>query len=157
MVEAIEKWVHEINNHHKYKRKSCALFAESFHGFYSFDFLDSAYFVVTNHIPKPDFPELREEGLGDLIDKDFEGITYDDTYYVKTAAADELRLHFHELVHVLQWRTLTPQVFIRRYIQEIQDFDYEGAPLEKMAYALDAHYQRGGPQLDVAKYVREHL
>jgi len=72
---------------------------------------------VIGEIPKPDFPELRERGLGDFIDMEVEGITYDDTYYVKAGAANELRLHFHELVHVAQWRELTPKGFMERYIR----------------------------------------
>lgn len=72
-----------------------------------------------------------------LVDMDVAGITYNDTYYIKKEAANELRVHFHELVHVLQWRELAPQGFIERYIREIQYFGYNNAPLEKMAYALD--------------------
>jgi hypothetical protein len=88
---------------------------------------------------------------------DVGGITYNDTYYVKKEAANELRLHFHELVHVLQWRELGTQGFIERYIREIQDFGYDNAPLEKMAYALDGHYQSEGRRLSVEQFVRENL
>lgn len=157
MLEEIENWIHEINARHETERVSCTFFKLEFQGFYSPIFLESAYFVVTDHIPKPNFPRLRQAGLGGFIDMDVAGITYNDTYYVKTSAAKELRLHFHELVHVIQWRTLTPQGFIRRYIQEIHDLGYYEAPLEKMAYALDAHYQAKGQNLDIEKYVREHL
>jgi len=61
------------------------------------------------------------------------------------------------LVHVLQWRELGTQGFIERYIREIQDFGYDDAPLEKMAYALDGHYQNKGRHLSVEQFVREKL
>ncbi len=115
------------------------------------------FFVVTDEIPKPDFPELREAGLEEFIDMDVGAITYNDTYYVNAAAANELRLHFHELVHVVQWRELSPQGFIKRYVQEIQNFGYDEAPLERMAYALDGHYQQKGRHFSVEKFVRENL
>lgn len=120
-------------------------------------FLETAYFVVTDDIPKPDFPELREAGLEDFIDRDLEGITYNDTYYITQSTASELRLHFHELVHVIQWRELTPPGFIRRYVQEIREFGYDKAPLEKMAYALDRHYQAQGRHMNVEQFVRKNL
>lgn len=88
---------------------------------------------------------------------DIGGITYNDTYYVKKDAANELRLHFHELAHVVQWRELTPQGFIERYIREVQDFGYDEAPLEKMVYALDGHYQKHGRHLSVEQFVRDNL
>ncbi len=157
MIDKIEQWIHQTNSAHTEVRRSCSVFEAYFKGFYLPDFLETAFFVVTDEIPKPDFPELREVGLGDFIDMDVGGITYNDTYYVKQGAANELRLHFHELVHVLQWRELTPQGFIERYIREIQDFGYDKAPLENMAYALDGHYQNQGRPLNVEQYVRENL
>ena len=157
MIDKIEQWIYQANSSHKEVRQPCSVFEERFKGFYSPDFLKTAFFVVTDEIPKPDFPELREAGLGDFIDMDVGGITYNDTYYVKQGAANELRLHFHELVHVLQWRELTPQGFIERYIREIQGFGYDEAPLEKMAYTLDGHYQKQGRPLSVEQFVRENL
>ena len=157
MLEEIEKWIYQVNSSHKGVRRSCSTLQEDFNGFYSPEFLKTAFFVVTDEIPKPDFPRLRELGLGDFIDMDLGGITYNNTYYIKKEAANELRLHFHELVHVLQWRELAPQGFIERYIREIQDFGYNNAPLEKMAYALDRHYQSKGRHLSVEQFVREKL
>lgn len=157
MIDKIEQWIHQTNSSHKELRRPCSVFEEHFKGFYSPEFLGTAFFVVTDDIPKPDFSELREEGLGDFIDLDVGGITYNDTYYVKQGSADELRLHFHELVHVLQWRELTPQGFIERYVREIQGFGYDEAPLEKMAYSLDGYYQKKGKPLSVEQFVRERL
>lgn len=157
MLEKIEKWICQVNAFHAPARQSCTVFQEHFNGFYSPGFLETAYFVVTDDIPKPDFPELRKAGLGGFIDMDVGGITYDDTYYVKKNAANALRLHFHELVHVIQWRELTVEGFIKRYIQEIQGFGYNDAPLEKMAYALDEHYQGRGRQLNIEQFVLENL
>lgn len=144
MVDKIAERIRQVNLEHKQARQSCSVFMDYFAGFYTPRFLDIAFFVVTDEIPKPNFPELREAGLGDFIDMDVGSITYNDTYYVTDSAADELWLHFHELVHVIQWRELSPQGFIERYIGEIQEFGYDEAPLERMAYALDGHYQKKG-------------
>lgn len=157
MIRDIWEWIQDVNSSHREVRRSCSVFAENFNGFYSPDFLKTAFFVVTDEIPKPDFPILREAGLGDFIDMDVGGITYNDTYYVKKEAVNDLPLHFHELVHVLQWRELAPQGFIERYVQELQDFGYDNAPLEKMAYALERHYQSKKRHLSVEQFVRENL
>lgn len=157
MIERIEEWIRQVNTSHEPLRRSCSVFQDHFSGFYSPTFLASAHFVIVESIPKPDLPELREAGLGDFINMDVAGITYDDTYYVQRRAANELRLHFHELVHVLQWRQLKPSGFIKRYIDEIQTYGYEEAPLEKMAFRLDAHYQSGGQSFNVEDYVRKNL
>ena len=157
MLKKIEKWIHELNASHEQVRHSCSILHDHFNGFYSIDFLKTAYFVVTDNIPKPDFPELREAGLGDFIDMDAGGITYNDTYYIKQNAVNVLSLHFHELVHVIQYDELTQQGFIKRYIQEIKDFGYDNAPLEKMAYELEDRYKKNGAHLNVEQFVRNNL
>lgn len=157
MLEIIEEWIHQINASHEASKESCSIFQNQFSGYYSPNFLKSAHFVVVEKIPKPDFPELREAGLGQFIDTNFDGITYDDTYYIQRPAAQDLRLHFHELVHVLQWRYLTPSGFIKRYITEIQKHGYHKAPLEKMAYSLEMHYQGQGKRFDIEEHVCENL
>ena len=82
-------------------------------------------------------------GLGNFLDKDIAGITYKNTYYIHRSAV-KLRLHFHELVHVIQWKELGARIPQALHSKEIQTFGYERAPLEKMAYQLDAHYEVGG-------------
>lgn len=63
---------------------------DEFKGFYSLEFLQQAYFVIVDEIPKPHFPELRHLGLGDFIDMDVNGITYKNTYYVLPHLASNL-------------------------------------------------------------------
>ena len=67
------------------------------------------------------------------------------------------RLHFHELVHVVQWAALGSEGFITRYMQEILTLGYDQAPLEIMAYQLDEHYQNGGAPMDIPAYVKSQL
>jgi len=157
MLRKVENWIKDVNTAHEPVRQSCSSFHDRFHGFYSKEILASSYFVVVDRIPKPDFPELRYTGLGNFIDKDIAGITYGNTYYIHRDVVGELRLHFHELVHVIQWKELGSLGFLKRYIQEIQTFGYERAPLEKMAYQLDAHYEVGGQAFSITEYVRQQL
>lgn len=157
MLNQIEQWIDQTNIDNKNQRVSCNLFMENFKGFYPASFLKESYFVVVNNIPKPDFSGLREIGLGEFIDMRINGITYKNTYYILPHEEQNLRLHFHELVHVAQWKNLGAINFIRRYIKEIQHYGYDGAPLEKMAYGLDAHYANGGVKLDIPSYVSENI
>lgn len=157
MIERIDRWVQQVNWLHKEVRQCCSIFEEQFSGYYPPEFLSTAFFVVTDIIPKPDFPELRALGVGDFLDMDVAGITYNDTYYVKKESVSDLLLHFHELVHVVQWQELTPPGFIKRYIQEMQCFGYKKAPLEKMAYELGKEYKKQASGFSVVKLVQENL
>lgn len=106
MINQIEAWIDSTNAKYRSQRKTCSVFSSQFSGFYSERFLENSYFVVVGNIPKPNFPELREAGFGDFIDMEVNGITYKNTYYVHARCVGELHLHFHELVHVVQWGLL---------------------------------------------------
>lgn len=157
MIQMIENWIDETNLAFSAQRQSCASFQTSFAGFYSPDFLRNAYFVAVDDIPKPDFPDLRQIGMGDFIDMPLDGITYKNTYFLRKQLEQNLRLHFHELVHVVQWNLLGAKNFIKRYILEIQQNGYKKAPLEKMAYSLDQHYASNLGALDVSQFVQANI
>ena len=157
MLDKIERWIDQTNIEYKDQRICCDKFSDDFDGFYSLPFLKKAYYVVVNEIPKPNFYELSEQGLSEFLDMKVDGITYKNTYYVLPQLASNLRLHFHELVHVAQWSNLGAVKFMQRYINEIQAHGYEEASLEKMAYALDAHFSNGGDKIDVVNYVSKKI
>ncbi len=155
MLNQIEEWIDHTNTVYSNQRICCEKFVAEFAGFYEPAFLKEAGFVVIDKIPKPDFPELRQMGLGGFIDMHVDGITYKDTYYILPHAVDNTKLHFHELVHVAQWKCLGASNFIQRYIDEIQTKGYWDAPIEQMAYALGDHFSNGGGKIDVPNYVLE--
>jgi hypothetical protein len=47
---------------------------------------------------------------------------------------------FHELIHVVQWRLLGPEQFLRLYADGLERFGYRESPLEKMAYDAEAAF-----------------
>ncbi|MCO1335516.1 hypothetical protein MO867_14345 [Microbulbifer sp. OS29] len=157
MLPKIERWIDQTILDFKDKRHSCDQFSSEFDGYYTKDFLFKSHFVVVDEIPKPTFPELYQAGLGDFVDMEVAGITYKDTYFVMAPYAMDLSLHFHELVHVHQWALLGPEVFIQRYITEIQTYGYNSAPLEVMAYSLQDQFMERTSPIDVSKYVQGEI
>ncbi len=57
-----------------------------------------------------------------LKDVDAGGITYLDTLSVKRELAEQEPLHFHELIHVVQWRLLGPERFLAAYADGLERF-----------------------------------
>jgi hypothetical protein len=96
-------------------------------------------------------------GLGDFEGGDYAGITFLDTYFVRTDHVDSEPLHFHELVHVLQWQHLGLDGFISAYAAGLAGHGYRNSPLEVMAYKLQTYFESGQPPRDVTSYVRQQL
>ena len=66
-------------------------------------------------------------------------------------------VHFHELIHVIQWRLLGSEGFLRAYANGLEEFGYENSPLEKMAYDAEASFKRSFAIFDAEKFVSERL
>jgi hypothetical protein len=69
----------------------------------------------------------------------------------------EEALHFHELIHVIQWRSLGPEGFLAAYANGLDEFGYENSPLEKMAHDAEASFKRSSVIFDAEKFVAEQL
>ena len=106
------------------------------------DFLSRAKaVVVTGNVP---FPPLSRMGLSEFAhmeDMPAAGITFKDTYFLHHSDQSE-SLHFHELVHVVQWERLGVDNFLLAYGAGLMQFGYENGPFEKMAYSLQTEFER---------------
>jgi hypothetical protein len=79
------------------------------------------------------YPPMARFGLPELAGQEqmqFDGITFDNTYFLRQGLERE-SLHFHELVHVIQWQRLGVERFLLAYGIGLAQFGYENGPLEK--------------------------
>ena len=119
--------------------------------------------VVTGKVP---FPPLSRMGLPELEQMEnmsMDGITYVDTFFINHLRQTE-SLHFHELVHVVQWERLGVDNFLLAYgVGLIQSGDpyqtfedvYRNSPLEQMAYSLQEGFDRGTLPAGVIELIRQ--
>lgn len=157
MLTRIDQWIDATNEKYFSQRTSCAQFTHVFAGSFKPEFLQQAYFVIVDDIPRPEIPELREMGFGDYLNRDFTGICYKDIYYIKRGHEQDLYRHFHELVHVAQWQILGALPFINRYMTELQLYGYDNAPMERIAYNLADRFDKGAPALDIPSITKRLL
>jgi hypothetical protein len=125
--------------------------------FYSPVFLETAFVVIVPHLP---IPPLTSMGLPELEEFEkgiYRGITYRNTYFVLEAGSTDESLHFHELVHVIQWQQLGVDGFLTAYGVGLLEHGYRNNPLEAMAYDLQAQFDQGVLSLDVKTLVRNQL
>jgi hypothetical protein len=64
---------------------------------------------------------------------DFDALPIWTGFFIERTVLTEEALHFHELIHVIQWRLLGPDSFLVAYANGPYDFGYENSPLEKIA------------------------
>ena len=119
--------------------------------------IEAAKFVVVNRVPVPPLSSMGLSRFNEFERGDYDGVTYLDTYFLKRAGADDESLHFHEMIHVVQWRLLGAEFFVAMYAGGLEKFGYRNSPLEKMAYDAQELFSRSGPIFDAEKLVAEKL
>ena len=110
--------------------------------YYDASLLASSKAVVVPRVPMPPLSATGLDPFADFERMDAAGITYLDTYFVRADHARDESLHFHELVHVVQWRLLGPERFLALYASGLERFGYQNSPLEVMAYSLQDRFER---------------
>ena len=92
-----------------------------------------------------DYPPIESFGIPEFVDLEPTerlGVTFKDTYFIRRDS-DAEDLHFHELVHIVQWERLGPERFLLAYGVELVNHGDRDGPLESMAYSLQQKFYEG--------------
>jgi hypothetical protein len=119
--------------------------------------LASAKVVLVDPLPIPPLSSMGLARFADFERGSFDGITYLDTFFLKPVAFNNEKMHFHELVHVIQWRLLGPDRFLFLYANGLECFGYRQSPLEAMAYDAEAAFASSTDIFNVEKMVAGKL
>ncbi len=125
--------------------------------YFSAELLASTKVIYVDVVPTPPLSAFGLTQFPEFENMVSNGITFLDTFFVQEDLLDDERLHFHELVHVLQWRIMGPKSFVAAYAEGLERFGYRDSPLEEMAYDLDARFQRESLSFNVEQIVRQRL
>jgi len=105
--------------------------------------LASSKVVVVGRVAAPPLGSFGLTGFRDFESMPMAGVTYKDTFFVTQNGRSNESIHFHELVHVVQWDELGPDAFLLLYGVGLAQHGYRASPLEAMAYRLQAAFDRG--------------
>ena len=117
----------------------------------------AAKVVLVDRVPVPPLTALGIPDFDDFESMQAAGITYLDTFFVDRRCAADESLHFHEMIHVIQWQVLGPKGFLAAYADGLARFGYRDSPLEVMAYDLQARFDTESAPFDAERLVRESL
>ncbi len=113
--------------------------------------------VLVDRVPVPPLTALGIPSFDDFESMQAAGITYLDTFFVDRRYAADESLHFHEMIHVVQWQVLGPKGFLAAYAGGLARFGYRDSPLEVMAYDLQDRFDTEPAPFDAERLVREAL
>lgn len=119
--------------------------------------LASAKVVLIDRLPIPPLSQWGLTQYADFEQSNSNRITYLDTFFLKHAQSRNEAIYFHELIHVIQWKILGPERFLRSYADGLERFGYRDSPLEIIAYDAEAAFATSKDAFDAEKVVAERL
>jgi hypothetical protein len=156
-VPNICEWIDATLQRHRHSARPVTSFGFArLRQYFQSQTLSRASVVVLDSLPKPPLTKLGLHQFADFEQMDADGITYKNVYFVKRGRAMDESLHFHELVHVIQWQLLGPEQFTLAYAQGLAQGDYASNPFEKIAHALEGRFYRQKDFFSVEPLVEDH-
>lgn len=131
----VKGWIHELLSSNRSRAQSVESFGfKSLPLFYSEKLLRETKVVLVDKCPLPPLSAFGLPQFADFETMHGSGITYLDTYFVVKGESRNEALHFHELIHVIQWQELGADKFLQHYADGLVKHGYRNSPLEVMAY-----------------------
>lgn len=125
--------------------------------YFSNSLLNTTKMVVVDRVPVPPLSALGLGILADFEKRNYDGITYIDTFFINRLNSSNESLVFHELVHVIQWGHLGVEKFLTVYAMSLIQKGYDNSEFEVMAREHQARFDRDTMPYDVASEVRYQL
>ncbi|MFO1519610.1 MAG: hypothetical protein U1F57_08135 [bacterium] len=119
--------------------------------------LQSVRVVVVETLPLPPLASWGVTEFKPFEREPFLAITYADTIFLLKSELMNEAVVFHELVHVLQWKLLGEDLFLRLYVEGLLEEMYFTCPLEVMAYKAQEEFEDNSAVYDLEKRVKEEI
>jgi hypothetical protein len=124
---------------------------------FSQETLSSANVVLVEKVPMPPLSQMGLSQLGDFEKGNYAGVTYLDTYFLVTREARNESIHFHELCHIVQWKYLGVDDFLKAYATGLLQYGYRNSPLEVMAYEYQQLFEKRIAPFNIEKQIIDKL
>ncbi|MGA2332481.1 MAG: hypothetical protein ABSG75_12035 [Syntrophales bacterium] len=124
--------------------------------FFSPETFAAARYVEVDNLPNVPWHEFGLQ-VPEGMDIDFDGVTFRNTYFILHRAAGQESLHFHEMVHVVQWQILGNDLFPLIYALEAFGGSYSTNFLEYMACNVTTLFEEADAPFRTELFVAANL
>lgn len=138
----VRRWIDELHAEHSGRATAAhTLGFPKLARWFPESLLQDARAVAVDRVP---FPPVSAYGLPEfesMAGLNMAGITFGTMYFVHQSCFIE-SIHFHELVHVVQWQALGADEFLLTYALGLAQHGYTQSPLEAIAHELQTRFEK---------------
>jgi hypothetical protein len=122
--------------------------------YFSVALLSRSRVVLVDRVTLPPLSDMGLSFFSPFEHTPYSGITYKNTFFLAPDAHFRESTWFHEMVHVLQWDELGPELFLVTYAIGLLEKGYRDSPLEAMAYDLQSMFDENKKIVDIESRIR---
>lgn len=157
-IPRIKEWIQfTLSLHRAHAQPVTSLSFSRIEKYFPSEFLASSKVVKLTPVPVPPLSKMGLTAFDAFERGAYAGITYGRTYFVHPNSWMDESLHFHELIHVVQWDHLGWDQFLKTYAVGLLQYGYLNSPLEVMARSHQSKFDSDAPPYDVQDAVRREL
>ncbi|MFM2483580.1 hypothetical protein [Celerinatantimonas yamalensis] len=157
--EQLQFWVDQLlATKYRASALSCECFYPALKGYFPREYLAQCSYIVVDELPSPEhfFAKHQIDMPSFVLNSPRRSVTYGKQYFIHNDYVEDVAVHLHELVHTCQWHVLGSW-FLGEFIQQIQEYSIDNAPLEIMACEVEHHFRQHGSPIDVKSLVYSRL
>jgi hypothetical protein len=141
ILPQVTDWIEDYIERHRAQAKSVLSFEfKRLDNYFSNDLLARSQVVFVDRVVLPPLSKMGLSFFGPFEQTPYSGITYKDTFFLAPEAHHKESTWFHEMVHIVQWDELKPELFLITYAAGLLAKGYRNSPLEAMAYDLQSMF-----------------
>ncbi len=125
--------------------------------YYPDDLLNRIGRVTVAKCPVPPLAQGPFPQLAEIENWDLKGVPWQDTIFIRNDLADWEPVHFHEILHVVQWRYLGARRYLTAWAVGTITKGYRANPLEEMAFRHQARFETDQTPYDVVTAVKTEI
>jgi hypothetical protein len=142
LLSDIQKWIgHTLAAHKAQMYPVAAAQLERLNQYYPKNVLQRVQRVLVDRCPIPPLAVTGIPQLAEIEGWDIKGIPWVNTIFIRRDLADWDAVHFHELLHIIQWESLGTERYLTAWAIGTVTRGYRDNPLEEMAFRHQLRFE----------------
>ena len=158
LLSNTQKWIgHTLAAHKAQMEPVAAAQLERLNQYYPKTVLQRVQRVIVDRCP---IPPLAVTGIPQLVEIenwDIKGIPWVNTIFIRRDLANWPAVHFHELLHIIQWEKLGTERYLTAWAVGTLTRGYRDNPLEEMAFRHQLRFETDKTPYDVISEVTAEI
>jgi hypothetical protein len=158
LLSGVKNWmVGMLADHEAQMQPVAAAQFDNLERYYPTALLQHVQRVVVDRCPLPPLASSGIPQLADIENWELKGIPWENTIFIRRDLADWDAVHFHELLHIVQWQCLGTDRYLTAWAIGTITRGYRNNPLEEMAFRHQLRFEKEELPYDVVQEVTTEI